>query len=171
MTTNLIISVIADDKPGLVESLAQTVVDNQGNWLESRMSQMAGKFAGILRISVTETHAQKLCDALYALEQQDIKVIVEKTTDESTPVTRTLLINLVGNDRPGIVKEVSQVLAKQHINVEDLSTSCSPAPHTADKLFRAQAVLQVPQNIDLDELTEQLESLANDLIVEVSQPD
>ncbi|RRJ83521.1 glycine cleavage system protein R [Aestuariirhabdus litorea] len=166
----MVVSIIADDQPGLVDSLAQTVVDNQGNWLESRMAQMAGKFAGILRISVSEPHSSSLQEALEALQTRGMKVIVEQAVDESAPATRALLLNLVGNDRPGIVREVSQLLARQHINVEELSTECTPAPHSSDMLFRAQARLQVPTDVDIDTLTETLESLADDLIVEVSHP-
>ncbi|MCL6415135.1 glycine cleavage system protein R [Aestuariirhabdus sp. Z084] len=170
MSTDLVVSIIADDKPGLIDSLAQTVVDNQGNWLESRMAQMAGKFAGILRISVSEAHTSALTDALMALEAQGIKVIVEGASAAAAAASRTLLLNLVGNDRPGIIREVSQTLAQQQVNVEELTTECSPAPHTSDLLFRAQARLQVPVAVDIDTLISTLESLADDLIVEVTHP-
>ncbi|WP_426415023.1 glycine cleavage system protein R [Aestuariirhabdus sp. LZHN29] len=170
MSTDFVVSIIADDKPGLVDSLAQTVVDHQGNWLESRMAQMAGKFAGILRVNVSDAHATTLKDALEALQTDGIKVIIENASAEQGVTSHALLLNLVGNDRPGIVREVSQVLSAQQVNVEDLSTECEPAPHTGEMLFRAQARLQVPQQVDIDTLISTLESLADDLMVEVSQP-
>ena len=67
MKTNLVITVMADDKPGLVESLSQTISSNSGNWLESSMSQLAGKFAGILRVSVENDKADKLVEDLKGL--------------------------------------------------------------------------------------------------------
>ena len=52
MTNFLVLTVISDDKPGVVETLAKTITEHGGNWLECRMSHLAGKFAGILRVSV-----------------------------------------------------------------------------------------------------------------------
>ena len=64
MTTYLVLTAIGEDKPGLVESLARIISDNSGNWLESSMSQLAGKFAGILRVSVNDNNADKLIHCL-----------------------------------------------------------------------------------------------------------
>src|SRR3990167_11495407 len=49
---HLVLTVIAQDQPGLVERIAQCISEHGGNWLESRMSRMAGQFAGILRVDV-----------------------------------------------------------------------------------------------------------------------
>ena len=48
----LVMTVIGQDRPGLVESVAALVAENGGNWLESRMSRLGGHFAGILRVEV-----------------------------------------------------------------------------------------------------------------------
>lgn len=175
MTTNLVLTVIGDDKPGLVESLAQVIARNHGNWLESNMSHLAGKFAGILRVSVDDGSADALMSDLQQLSESPakLKVIVEKAFAavlfaEAPEKLRTLRLKLVGNDRPGIIKEVSQALAAQHVNVEELLTQCSSAPMSGDRLFHAQAVLKVPASLDIDGLQAELERLADDLIVEVS---
>lgn len=185
MTTNLVLTIIGDDKPGLVESLAQVIARNHGNWLESNMSHLAGKFAGILRVSVDDASADALMSDLQQLSDSParLKVIVEKAfvtvpsgvaLEDVAPEKvapeklRTLRLKLVGNDRPGIIKEVSQALAAQHVNVEELLTQCSSAPMSGDMLFHAQAVLKVPASLDIDVLQAELERLADDLIVEVS---
>ncbi len=184
MTTNLVLTIIGDDKPGLVESLAQVIARNHGNWLESNMSHLAGKFAGILRVSVDDTAADALMADLYRLSDSPakLKLIVEKAAalpDSVVPFAagpstivpeklRTWRLKLVGNDRPGIIKEVSQALAAQHVNVEELLTQCSSAPMSGDMLFHAQAILNVPVSLNIDELQAELERLADDLMVEVS---
>jgi len=171
MITNLVLTVIGDDKPGLVESLAQVIARNHGNWLESNMSHLAGKFAGILRVSVADVSADALMSDLQQLSDSPakLKVMVEKAF-AAVPFEklRTLRLKLVGNDRPGIIKDVSQALAAQHVNVEELLTQCSSAPMSGDMLFHAQAILRVPASLDIDELQAGLEQLADDLIVEVS---
>jgi glycine cleavage system regulatory protein len=169
MSKFLVLTIIANDKPGIVETLAATIADQGGNWLESRMSHMAGKFAGILRISIAAEEANSLQIRLSELATQGISVGVEVTAEAGDSVaTKDLTLNLVGNDRPGIVKEVSQALAKMGVNVLELTTNCESAAMSADVLFKTEAHLRVPQGFDADELTDALEALSNDLMVEIS---
>lgn len=171
MTTYLVLTVIGDDKPGLVESLSQVIADNGGNWLESSMSQLAGKFAGILRVSVSDAQADALITALDGVSSK-LKLVIERVNeDELQVMPTTLSLSLVGNDRPGIVKEISHCLAGLGVNVEQLNTECAPAPMSAVDLFKARAVLRVPAGLALERLQEALESLADDLIVEVHARD
>ena len=167
MNTCLVLTVIADDKPGLVETLAEVIADHKGSWLESSMSQLAGKFAGILRVSVATNRAQNLIDALSSLPA-DLKLLVEQAEAEELPDKPTTVdLLLMGNERPGIIREISHALAMLSVNVKQLSTHCDPAPMSGDVLFRARAVLQVPTGMLVEDLQEVLERLADDLIVEL----
>lgn len=167
MTTNLVLTIIADDKPGLVESLSQTIASNSGNWLESSMSQLAGKFAGILRVSVADDQVERLIEELNQLSSE-IKLVIEKAADGSANrPARVVELNLVGNDRPGIIKEISAAVSALGINVERLNTECTPAPMSSDALFKAKATLEVPEEVALELLQDKLEQLADDLIVEI----
>ena len=168
MKTFLVLTLIGNDQPGLVESLAQIVAQNQGNWLESNMSRLAGKFAGILRVSVDEDKADQLVAALDALSPR-LKLVVERSAhNEPETATRALRLSLVGNDRPGIIRDISGALARQHVNVDDLETECEPAPMSSDILFKASAVLHIPAGLDIDALRAELEQLADDLIVDLN---
>jgi glycine cleavage system regulatory protein len=168
MSTYLVLTVIGDDKPGLVEMLADTIARHSGNWLESNMSHLAGKFAGILRVSVADAHADALIQDLQKLSSA-LKLVVEKVRLSEAPARqRSLRLTLVGNDRPGIIKEISRALALQHVNVEELATQCTTAPMSGESLFNAQAELKVPADLDVHALQRQLEQLADDLIVEIS---
>ena len=167
MNTFLVLTIIGDDKPGLVESLSQTIADNSGNWLESSMAQLAGKFAGILRVSVAEQDADKLVAELEGLSDR-LKLVIEKAGPGiELDSARTIDLSLVGNDRPGIIREISRTLADLSVNVEDLHTECVSAPMSGDILFKAKALLKVPPNLELDTLQNELERLADDLIVEI----
>lgn len=169
MSKFLVLTIIADDKPGIVETLAATIAEQNGNWLESRMSHMAGKFAGILRISIAAEKADDLQENLSKLASQGINVGIEVSAEVGdTIATKDLTLNLIGNDRPGIVKEVSQALAKLDVNVLELTTNCESAAMSADLLFKTEAHLRVPQGFDSDLLTDALEAISNDLMVEIN---
>jgi len=168
VSTYLVLTIIGDDKPGLVELLSETIARHSGNWLESNMAHLAGKFAGILRVSVDDQHADALVQDLQKLSSV-LRLVVEKVRmTEPVARQRALRLTLVGNDRPGIIKEISRALASQQVNVEELSTQCSSAPMSGEPLFNAQALLNAPADLDLLLLQRQLERLADDLIVEIN---
>ncbi|GAA6145813.1 glycine cleavage system protein R [Thalassolituus maritimus] len=164
----LVLTVIADDKPGIVEQLSTVIADHGGNWLESRMAQMAGKFAGILRISIDGAQKSKLVAALSSLDSSGLQVRVETpSAEKDTLATHSLTLSVVGNDRPGIVREVSQALARIGVNVLELSTQCEPAEMSAVPLFRSEISASIPDSLDHDDVREVLEALSDDLMVEL----
>lgn len=169
MMTSLVLTVIGPDKPGLVEVLAQTITDNNGNWLESGMSRLAGKFAGILIAEVPTENSDALINALNGLESQGLKVIAERSdTPSSDKTSQSFALELVGHDKPGIVRDISSALAKRSVNVERLSTELVSGSMSAELLFKAEAELTASTDLDLDELQEALEAIASDLMVDIS---
>lgn len=170
MSKFLILTVMAEDKPGVVEQLASTISTAGGNWLESRMAQMAGKFAGILRVEVPVNQSAELIQSLTQLQSSGISVFSEVTT-VATAITSSsdpVVVNVVANDRAGIVSEVSATLARLHINVLELTSYCESAEMSAVPTFRAQAIVELPANIEQDSLIDALEALSDDLMVEIS---
>jgi glycine cleavage system regulatory protein len=169
MRAQLVLTLIGPDRPGLVEALAVTVARHGGNWEESRMARLAGKFAGILRVTVPVDAASALIASLHGLEREGLKLTVESSEPSpDEPGGRRLRLELLGNDREGIVRDISSTLAVRKVNVEELETTCEEAPMGGGQLFRAEAVLYVPGAVALEELRSTLESLADDLMVELS---
>lgn len=165
---HLVLTVIAPDQPGLVESLAKCVAEHGGNWLESRMARMAGQFAGILRVAVPLERHEELEQALQALSGQGIRVLLAPSGPEPGDERQPIFLELVGNDRPGIVRDITRLLSEHNINVESLTTEVLPAPMSSDLLFCAEALLGVPPGMSLQLLREHLEALADDLMVELN---
>jgi glycine cleavage system regulatory protein len=170
--TQLVLTVIGLDRPGLVEVLSQTILAHEANWEESRMARLAGRFAGLLLVSVRPERAEALERDLRALESRGLNVMVERSAEERARAGyRRLSLDLVGNDRTGIIRDISRALAEHGVNVERLSTECAPAPMAGDRLFRMTALLQSPTAVQVDALRHELESLANDLMVDITLAD
>ncbi len=165
---HLVLTVIAQDKRGLVEHIAECIAEHGGNWLESRMSRMAGQFAGILRVGVPAEAYDELVEALQALNSQGIRVLLAESGIEPSCTWKPILLDLVGNDRPGIVRDITRLLTEHGINVESLVTDVVPAPMSSEPLFHAKAVLAVPLTLSLELLQTRLETLADDLMVELN---
>jgi glycine cleavage system regulatory protein len=172
MQRSLVMTLIAPDRPGLVESIAAAVAENGGNWLESRMSRLGGQFVGLLRVEVPPDHESNLIGALNRLESGGLHLVVH--SDKPLPSNQGAELSsleIVGQDRPGIVKEISRTLAGHGVNVEELETECSSAAMTGETLFRARATLHIPDSCDRASLQRELERIAADLIVDISLAD
>lgn len=171
MHSSLVLTVLGPDRPGLVESIARIVAEHDGNWVESRMARLAGQFAGILRVEVPTDRAAALSAAIAALQQAGLESMIHP---DAAPSVRSaadqpaLHLDLVGADRPGIVREISRVLAAHGVNVEELATECRAAATTGHPLFTAKASLRLPPGLSAEQLRTALEQVAADLMVDLT---
>jgi glycine cleavage system regulatory protein len=162
-------TIIGPDRTGLVESVARVVADHGGNWLESRMCRLGGEFAGILRIELPVEKRQLLLDALQALQGRGLTIVVRPDEAAASATQgRQARLEIVGHDRPGIVRQITHALARASVNVEEFSSECVSAPMSGETLFKAAARLQLPERCDLAALKTDLEKIAADLLVDVS---
>jgi glycine cleavage system regulatory protein len=171
MRTSLVLTVIGDDKPGIVEQLSDLVLAAGANWEESRMARLAGKFAGLLRVSVDAAQADALAARLTTLAAGGLTVVTERSAGLESAASHGCRLDLVGNDQPGIIRDISRVLAQHRVNIEELETEVTSAPMSGDALFRARARLRMPSAMTVEQLRGVLEALAGDLVVEVTLED
>lgn len=162
-------TLIGPDRPGLVEAVAAVVARHDGNWLESRMSRLGGQFAGILRIEVPPSRRELLLKALQTLSSASLSIVAHPDAPVTAVTTKNLYrLELTGQDRPGIVKEITGALAAEQVNVEEFESGLSSAAMSGETLFSARATLSLPPASDLDRIRERLERIAADLIVELT---
>lgn len=167
--SSLILTVLGPDRPGLVRALSEAVAACGGSWLESRMARLAGQFAGIVLVDAPDT----LRDDLRALESQGLRIGVQSGTAATmvaAPSEPRLALEVVGNDRPGIVRDIAQILAGNGINIEELTTDVASASFSGDALFRVTALVRAPNPEAVDAMRVGLERLGNELMVDI-QPD
>jgi glycine cleavage system regulatory protein len=163
--TSLILTVVGPDRPGLVRALSEAVAARNGSWLESRMARLAGQFAGIVLVEAPES----LLDDLRALENQGLRVNIQTGAGGpvGSPTTPRLALEVVGNDRPGIVRDISKILASSAVNIEELTTGVASASFSGEPLFRLTAFLRAPDAAAVDAVRSGLEELGNELMVDI----
>ena len=165
----LVLTVIGDDHAGLVRALSGVIADHGGNWETSRMAHLAGKFAGIVMVTVAD---EGTADLIRDLEPLETRGLLDITAELTSPKPRTasetrLRLELVGLDQPGIVRDISDALASRNVNIEELETETSNAPMDGGTLFKAQAVLVLPTGLSAEHHTDVLEELAVQLMVDI----
>ncbi len=161
----LIISVIGKDKTGLVDALAKKVYQHGGNWQSSSFAHMAGMFTGFVEVLVPKANHEALIEALDALP--DLTVQSVSAVNESPTDTTELRVDIMGNDKSGIVQELTAVLNEFNLNIVNFDSTCESAPNWGSLMFKASAVISVPEGFDEDRLKQALENLANDLVVDI----
>ena len=168
MDSAYIVTFIGDDRPGLVEELSGVIERNGGNWHESRLSQLGGKFAGLVLVSLPEGNSAALEAELSALSASGLSVSVNTTGSTPAPADSIdLRLSVIGPDRPGIVKEVSRALAERQINVVEMDSHVAPAAMSAEALFNASICASIPADTNLDSLSDSLDEIANQMTLDI----
>ncbi len=169
MLTSLVVTIIGADRPGIVSLLSDRARSFGANWAGSRMASLAGQFAGIVHFEVAAENAEPLAAALRALESQGLAVVIARSEAPPVPPGRRMVkLELVGQDRPGIVRDLSASLAKRGVSIEELHTEIVSAAMSAEHLFKVKALLVVPESLGNDALRSELEALANEMMVDIA---
>ncbi|MFU8893538.1 MAG: glycine cleavage system protein R [Luteolibacter sp.] len=168
MQTSLVMTVLGPDRPGLVRTLADVVKAHDGSWLESRMTRLAGQFAGVVRVECAADNVDAMAKALAALASEGLTV---QTVCENAPETApraTMRVDVTGNDRPGIVSELTAAISAAGGNVEELVTDLESAPMSGHALFRARGLISLPQGTENLAMIAAIERLSSDLTVDIA---
>jgi glycine cleavage system regulatory protein len=160
-----VLTVLGDDRPGLVSALSASITAHGASWERSQLAQLAGKFAGIVVVRVPDDRHDALVAALAALD--GLQVTTERSDQVVAGETSFFVLELLGDDRPGIVAEISSALAEAGVSIEELTTDVREAPHAGGMLFEARALLDVPAGATQDDVQAVLEGLADELMVEL----
>ena len=169
MRTTLLLTAVGADRTGLVESLAQRIAAAGGNWEESRLARLGGQFAGIVLVTIDDAKTDALIAKLRELETSGLQVTSRVVP--AAPVAASgmrVRLAVTGSDRPGIVRDVSRILAERAVNVEELESSVGSAPMSGEAMFVALARLLEPASLELSTLRSALESLGNELMVDLT---
>lgn len=168
MQTSFIVTFIGDDRPGLVECVSSAIERCGGNWQESRLSQLGGKFAGLVLVALPEDAGEALQQALKGLASSGISVRVTPAAAATVnDAGRRVTLAVLGPDRPGIVREISRALAAEQVNVIEMESEVSSAPMSGEPMFRADILGEIPQSASMDALADALDVIAEEMTLEI----
>lgn len=168
MDNELVLTVIARDRPGLIKALSEAIARHGGNWVDSSMARLGGEFAGILRVSVPIGETAELETALGVLQKAGISVVIRKgESSASARKGRHVRLELTGVDHPGIVHRISSALSALDVSIDELETRVFSGSMSGEPLFEAKAKIMLPDGVDETRLRETVEQVAKDLMVDV----
>lgn len=168
MANDMILTIAGEDRPGLVERVAGVVAAHGGNWLESRLIQLGGHFAGVVRVEVPGSAHAALRADLAALARDGLSVAAIPASGAAVVGGREVRVHVTGLDHPGIVSQISATVARAGLNVEEFESGVISAPMSGEPLFTASMRLAGPASADVRGLSKALEMLSSELMVEIS---
>ena len=170
MNTTLVITVLATDRPGIVQTLSKTLVDHGGSWLDSRLVNLVGKFAGLLHVSVPENKLEELKKALQVLHDTDnqLQILMEEANEAVAEAESNLSLELLGADRPGIIDDITAVLVGLKVNINNLESEQRTASMSGEILFYANLQLGLPEGVSEEGVQDALEALSDQLMVDIN---
>jgi len=167
MSKQMILTVAGNDRPGLTQRLADAVMNAGGNWLESRLVRLGGQYLGAVLVDVPEAAVDFLVTAFEAFEKEGFSIAARPVTGDAIDGGQALALELVGQDRPGIVREVTAVLTRLAVNIEELETDLERGAESGARLFRARAELRLPRGLDQRDVTGALEAISSEIMVDL----
>ena len=171
MHQTLIITILATDRPGIVNTISEALVAHNASWIDSRMANLADKFAGLVRISVEADQLHNLKETLQALHNADnqLHILMEDANEIGTTKTESKLsLELIGADRPGIIDDITSVLVKLNVNIKELESEQREASMSSEILFWAKLQLGLPEGVSNDDVQDALEELSDQLMVDIN---
>jgi glycine cleavage system regulatory protein len=169
MTTPLVLTFVGRDRPGLVNAISERVASAGGTWLESRLVRLAGEFAGVVLVAAPQDKFEALAATLAGLETAGLRVTISPSAPAATASSERLIaVSIVGAERPGIVRDVTEALTRLGVNIEEFSSGVEGEPFTGAEMFHAKLRLRLPDGLAADELRKTLERLAAEIMVDVS---
>jgi len=167
----LVLTIIGRDRAGVVASLADVVRFHEGNWKRSELAEIAGTFAGVVVVEVGDDRVDELLTNLLVLRDQGVHVTAQQVeTPSSAPDAEEVSLRLTGDDRPGVIHEISTAISDAGISISRLGT-VTDLPDDGGKRFEITARLSVPIGTDIDGVLDAIGAVATRLAIAVDVED
>lgn len=166
--TSLAVTLIGPDRTGIIQDVANIANEHGANWLESQLANLAGQFAGIVHLQVDDAKADVLISALESLAKNGLQINARTATEGTTASGREIALELLGQDHPGIVREIAATLNGIGVSIEELATETLSASMSGEVLFKASARLVLPETLSVNDLDMRLQSISNELMIDIN---
>ena len=168
-TTSLVVSIVGADRHGIVSLLADRAQRFGANWAASRLTRLATEFAGTVHFEVPRENADALANALRGLESSGLQIVIARSDGAKVPDSlRSVELELVGEDRLGIVSRLTRILAERSVSIESIHTEIIRSGVSGKQTFKIEAHLLVPAGLSVDALRMELGTLASEMMVDIA---
>ncbi|WP_284123699.1 glycine cleavage system protein R [Parerythrobacter aestuarii] len=164
--TRIVLSVTGSDKPGLTEALSAAIFAAGGNWQEGHLSRLGGLYVGSVLVEIDPLRVAELEQEVRGIDAHGLTVSALPAGESPAASGRALMFELIGQDRPGIIREVTRILTGLGANIESLSSGEETGAHAGERLFRAHVSVSLPDAVRPEGAQEALEAISSEIMVD-----
>ena len=170
MNKSLVISALGKDKPGIVNELSKTILAQDGNIAESKMTVLGGEFAMMLLVIGTQESIDNILSKLEETGEKLNLTLIAKDTQAQEQDQKRLpyQVKVVSMDHPGIVHNISDFLSSRDLNIEEVETKTYPAAHTGTPMFSLDMTISIPVDSSVRNLRDEFVTFCDDLNLDAS---
>ena len=162
----IVLTVSGSDRPGLTNELAEAVLAAGGNWQEGHLSRLGGLYVGSVLVELAPGAVATLTDRVRAIGDTGLQVVAMPAGDEPVGKHASLLFELLGQDRPGIIRQVTSILAGLGANIETLSSGEQTGAWGGEHLFWAKVSVTLPEGVSPEQAQAALEDISSEIMVD-----
>lgn len=166
--SRLVLTVTGSDRPGLTAALSQAVLDAGGNWQAGHLSRLGGLYVGSVLVELAPGQLAQFEASVRAIDAQGLTVTSQPAGDDPAAQQGALLFELIGQDRPGIIRQVTAILAGLGANIESLSSGEQTGAWGGERLFWAKVAATLPEGVSPEDVQAALEEISSEIMVDFS---
>jgi glycine cleavage system regulatory protein len=168
----LVLTINGRDRAGVVAELADVVRFHEGNWKRSELAEIAGTFVGVVMVEVPDDNADELLTNLLILREQGLHITAQQLEEPTAgPEAQEVRLRFTGDDRPGVLHDISTAISDLGISISRLGTALGEADDDGRQQFAITTRLVVPAAVDIDHVLDSIGSLADSLGIELHVED
>lgn len=172
MNNRYIMTAFGKDRVGIVADVTRLLYENNCNLEDTTMSMLADEFTLSLLFSSQQPGIEEqLAKECRRLElDKEISAFVRPLQAQQQTVKKgykTCTIHVEGLDQAGIVYKTSQFLANHRLNIVQLNSTATASPQSGATNYCMDIKIQVPEELSLDQVEEDLTTVADQLHVDV----
>ncbi|MCZ6485102.1 MAG: hypothetical protein O6826_05340 [Acidobacteria bacterium] len=168
MQQQVLVTVVGQDRPGIVKEITEGIVETSANVEESRTASLGGQFVGLFLVSAPRETVNQLLEFLQDCGSENLTVTVKEIDHPAYQEYLPYALEVAGADHPGIIHGISAFLAGEGVNIAEIKTSVYNSPISGAPLFSMTALLQVPPNLSAEDLRQSLTDLGDAQSVDIT---
>ncbi|WP_299014826.1 ACT domain-containing protein [uncultured Photobacterium sp.] len=166
MNTQLTITIAGQDHPQLINQLAAKTHQLGGKWLISKINRLDNQIVGIIKVDIPVEAAQQLKDEFNRFPELNARII---DVPQPVPLAKfeQLKLKVESNDRSGLVNDLTNVLDDIGIDIVKIENHRIGVPDLGKTLFIAELLVDVPEEVNVDQLLDAMQQVEEDMRVSV----
>ncbi len=173
MTNSFIMTAFGKDRAGIVADATRLLYENDCNLQDTTMSMLADEFTLSLLFSSQQRNIEELlakeCRRLEL--DKGISAFVRPLLPAQAKVKnsyKTCTLRIEGLDQAGIVYKTSKFLADRKLSIIQLDSTASASPQSGATIYSMTIIVNVPENYPFNQLEDELNTVADELSVDIS---